>query len=292
MKKLTKFWPQAALLLVGLIWGSSNVIIKNAVDQIPPAFLIAMRCTIAAPLLAILFRKHLRGTTAADVRSGAIIGVCLFLAYWIQACSMCYIAPGKSGFLTSIYCVMVPFVYWAVSRRAPTLRNLLAAGLCVCGVALCSLTGSFTIAWGDTLALICGLFSAAHVVSVGICGQGRDPFRITVLQFIAAAIVGWGVSLCTEASRICLPTGALFDVFYLALACTGLALLLQNISQQRVEPNTASILTSTESVFGVMFSVLLGYETLNARLLGGFALIFAAILVSQLQFPTKERKKE
>lgn len=290
MKVIRKLWPQLALLAVGLIWGSSNVFIKDAVHRIPAAFLIALRCTTACLLLGLIFYKRMRKITRRDLISGAVIGACLFLAYYMQTCSMYFTDPGKCGFLASIYSVIVPFLYWIVAKKRPTTRHLAAAFLCIAGVALCSVTGTLSITWGDSMALISGFFYAAHIVTIEKFGSERDPVVITVLQFGMAGLCGWVVALTTETSRIALPGTAVLDVLYLALVCTGLAMFLQNLGQNRVKPNFASILMSTEALFGVLISVLAGFEMLNSRLIFGFVLIFAAVLVSQVKLPVRQRQ--
>lgn len=291
MNKLKKQWPQLALLAVGLLWGSSNVFVKDAVSQIPPAFLIALRSTIAALLFSLLFWKRLRTLHRRDVLCGAAIGVCLFLAYYAQTCSMFFTTPGKCGFFASTYCVIVPFLYWLIARRRPSAHHLISAVLCVAGVVLCSVTESLSITWGDSAALVSGVFYALHMVVVEKLNKGRDPIAMTVLQFVFSAAAAWVVTLATETDRLALPASAMFNVLYLALVCTGLAMLLQNLGQKRVNPNRASILMSTESVFGVLFSVCLGYETLDLQTVLGFVLIFAAIVVSQLKAAPRGAKE-
>lgn len=130
------------------------------------------------------------------------------------------------------------------------------------------------------MALISGIFYAAHIITIGKFGEGKDPVVMTVLQFAFAGLYAWGVAMLTESDRMAVPVSAIVDILYLALVCTGVAMLLQNIGQKQVPANTASILMSTE---GVLISVLAGYETVNIRLLLGFALIFAAILFSELK---------
>lgn len=284
-------WPQLALLAVGLIWGSANIFVKSASGQIPPAFLIALRCTAASALLALIFRKRLRGLTCKDFLSGAIIGICMFSAYYIQTCSMRISDPGKCGFLASVYCVIVPFLYWIVVRKRPTWRHLLAAVLCLAGVVFCSVTETLSISWGDSMALLSGFFYAAHIVSVEKCSKGRDPIAMTILQFGFTAVFAWVVALATERQQFALPASALFDVAYLAFISTGLATLLQNLGQKRVNSNLASILMSTESVFTLLISVSLGMERLTVQICVGFVLIFAAILISQIE-PAEKKNTE
>lgn len=289
--RLTGLGARVALLLVGAIWGSSLIVVKSAAEHISPNFLIALRFTLAFAVLALIFRRRLRGVSQSLLGRCAVIGACLFLAYWIQTIGVTLAMPGKSAFLSSIYCVLVPFIYWLIGGQRPQLRNLAAAALCVGGIVLTSVTGGLTMEPGDVLALLSGVFFAAHIAVVGRLGRGEDPIVVTILQFGFCALFAWIATFALEGLHMAWDPRALGGVLYLALLCTMLALLLQNVGQKYASPASASILMSTESVFGILFSVLFAGETVTPRLAAGFALIFAAVLVSEVQLPARNTKK-
>lgn len=290
-KKLIWLASRAALLLVGIIWGSSLVVVKSSAELIAPNLVIASRFTLACLVLALIFYRKLRLLNRDYLKSGLIIGACLFVAYWLQTLGVTLAMPGKSAFLASIYCVLVPFVYWVIGGGHPTARNLIAAVLCVAGILLSSVTAGFSILPGDLLALASGLFFAIHIAVVGKYGRGKDPVLITVLQFGFCALFAWVATFVLEGPRIQWHPQATGGVLYLALACTALALLLQNVGQKYADPASASILMSTESIFGVLFSVIFMGETLTQRLVLGFFLIFLSVLISEVPFSLGKRNR-
>lgn len=282
MKK--KLWPCLALLGVALIWGSSMVVVKSATEALPSEYLVALRATLACAALCVIFPKHLKQLDRSYLLSGAVIGLCLFLAYWIQTLSVVDGMAGKSTVLAAVYCVIVPFLAWLVCKRRPNVFQLIAALLCIVGVGISAnfrLRG-FTIAQPDLYALTSSFFYAAHIVTIDRLGEKKDPILLTIVQFFFCGIFAWLVTLVRQGGVPAVPVGALGDLAYLAFVCTGVALLLQNLGQSKVEPTTASILMSMESLFGVLFSVWLADEQLTEKLFFGFVLIFAAILLSQL----------
>jgi len=289
-KRLIWFGSRAALLLVGIIWGSSLVVVKSSAERIAPNLVIASRFTLACIVLSLIFFRKFRLLNREYLKSGLIIGACLFVAYWLQTLGVTLAMPGKSAFLSSIYCVLVPFVFWAIGGGRPRARNLVAACLCVAGILLSSVTADFSILPGDLLALASGLFFAVHIAAVGRYGSGKDPVLITILQFGFCAIFAWIATFTLEGFAIRWHPDAAGGVLYLALACTALALLLQNVGQKYADPASASILMSTESVFGVIFSVIFMGETLNSRLLLGFVLIFASVLISEVPFSVLRKR--
>ncbi len=282
---------RAAIVLATLFWGTSFVIIKDAVDLISPNYLMALRFTGACVLLSAVFWKRLCTVNGKMLLQGVLIGVFLYLAYIFQTYGIMDTTPGKNAFLTAFYCVLVPFLAWAAKGARPDRYNLVAAVMCVAGIGLISLNGDFTIGKGDFLTLVGGFFFACHMVAVSRFGDGRDPIVITVLQFTSAAVCFWVTSLMTDGKPQPVGTNVLPAVIYLCLFCTAAALLLQNFGQKYTSPSAAALLLSLESVFGTAFSAFMGRENFTLRMVCGFVMIFLAIVVSETKL-SFFRKKE
>ena len=191
--------------------------------------------------------------------------------------------PGKNAFLPTVYGILVPLLNWALLGRRPTVCNGLAAVLCLGGIGLVSLTEGFTVGRGDLLTLVSGVIYAAHMIALARFSQGEDTALLTLIQFMAAALMAWLLSLATETPPDALPAGAVGELIYLGVFSTALALLMQSVGQKSTPPAPAAILLSLESVFGVLFSVLFYGEVVTPRLAAGFALIFLAVLISETQ---------
>ncbi len=282
-----------ALFGASLIWGSSFLIMKNSVDNIQPHFLLGIRFTIGCLLLCLIFHRRLKELNRAYFIRGGVLGCFLFLAYSLQTIGLTGTTPGKNAFLTAIYCVIVPFLYWAVDRKKPNGYHLSAAFITILGIGLVSLNSSLTIQYGDAFTMAGGFFYAAHMVAVAKFGKDRDPVLITILQFGYAAIFSWIIAILTEDMGIPMNTGVITGVLYLSVFATAVALLLQNVGQKYTNPAPAAVILSLESVFGVLFSVIFYKEEINLRLLLGFLLIFLAVIISEtkLSFLRKGNKR-
>jgi drug/metabolite transporter (DMT)-like permease len=101
------------------------------------------------------------------------------------------------------------------------------------------------------------------------------------VQFGAAAVFCWAVSLVTETFPVSVPAESWYGLLYLAVFATTGALLMQNIGQKYTHPAAASILMSLESAFGVVFSMIFYGETLTLRLASGFLVIFFSVIISE-----------
>ena len=283
------------IVLATIIWGSSFVVMKSSVDVLPTFWLLAIRFTFSALVLAVVFIKRWKVLDRQYLIGGTVMGFCLFVAYAFQTFGLEQTTSGKNAFFTAVYCVIVPFLYWVIAKRRPDKFNILAAFLCIAGIALVSVTGSNATAFnmGDVLTLIGGFFFAAHIVAVAKYSEGRDIFILTTLQFASFALFSWIGVLIT---RPALTPGVfdqslIFSLAYLVIFASCGALLFQNIWQKYTAPSTAAVLLSLEAPFGVFFSILFANERPTPLMFVGFALIFLAVVCSETKFSFLRKKK-
>jgi len=274
------------IVVATLIWGSTFFILKDTLDDVDLLFLLAFRFTLAAGILSLVFWKNWRAMDLRYLWQGGVLGVLLFAAYTVQNYGLMDTTPGKNAFFTAVYCVIVPFLYWAVDRLHPSRWNVLAALMCVAGIGFVSWDGGIALTGGDLLTLCGGFIYACHIVAVAKFSRGRDIFILTVIQFAATALCCWvGTVFFTHGLPISgLPARAWWVLLYLGIAATAVALLFQNIGQKYTDPSSAALLLSLEAPFGVAFSVLFGAESPSPLMYLGFFLIFLAVVCSETQF--------
>jgi drug/metabolite transporter (DMT)-like permease len=278
-----------ALFGAAIIWGTSFFLVKGQVDVFAPVTLLAIRHTIATALLALIFHKKIRASTKSDVARSALLGVILAAAAIVQTTGITETTPGKNAFLTAVYCVIVPFLFWAVKKKRPEGKSFVAAFLCLLGIGLISLTDQLRIGYGDGLTLISGVLFAAHIVGIATVGRDVDPVRSIVFQFATCTVIFWAAHLLTAPQAGNVTPGDWAVVLYLAVFPTATGFLLQMIGQKYAPPTGASLILSLESVFGVLFSVLFYGEVVQARVFWGFAVVFAAIALSEVEFGPLKR---
>ena len=292
-----------ALFAAAFIWGTSFVIMKDVSDRLPPSLLLAIRFTVACLLLGALSWKRFRKIDKSYIMPGLLIGSLLFAAYLVQTYGLIGTTPGKNAFLTASYCVITPFLFRIVSGKKTDPFHLASAVVCLCGILLISVDFSseslLSVALGDVLTLICGFFYAAHIVAIATTAQDKDPMIITVLQFAVAAVLSWITYAVLNAFGLAplsldgADIGSLtLQLLYLACACTGAALFLQNFGQKYAHPTGAAVILTFEAVFGALFSLLLGREVGFGILRGiGFCLVFLAVIISETKLSFLMRKK-
>lgn len=272
------------LILTAAIWGSSFVFQKYAAEQLPAAFIVAGRFTVAGILLLILTAKKWHTIDRRCLWGGFLAGLTMSLGQVLQTVAMGLgTSPGKSAFLTAAYCVMVPFLSWFFQKERPKKNHLFSAVICLVGIGLISLNGGGGLMLGDGVTLLCSVVYALNIIAIAIYSAGRDPIVFTMIQIVTAAVCGWLTVPFTGGMPASVSMEAAASILYLALFCTALCLSLQTIGLKVVNATVATVILSLESVFGVLFSILLYQEQVTPRMGIGFAVVFAAVLISQIE---------
>lgn len=281
-----------ALLLVALIWGSTFVLVKEAVNQVKPFSFIALRFALATLLMTLLFGRRLRALGRQGLLAGALIGVFLTAGYGFQTAGLQYTTASKAGFITGLSVVIVPFAAWLILRRRPTPNALAGVVLATIGLALLSLqTGeSLKIEWGDLLVLGCAFSFALHIVTVGAFAPHMDPLALTTAQISVAALISGALALTVEGGWSGFSGSVWFAAFFTGLLATSLAFAVQTTAQAFTTSTHTALIFATEPVFAALFGYLLAGERLTGRALLGCGLILAGMVVAELRISSTSDK--
>lgn len=273
------------LVLTAMIWGTGFVVMKNTLDSLPPGAIIMIRYTIASALTAIIFKKHLRGIGRGDIGRGALVGLLLSAAYIVQTIGLSHTTAGKNAFLTTVYVLLVPFISFFIFRQKLRPASFIAAALMLLGIGFLSLDGeSGGLNIGDLLTIGSGSLFAAHIIAVERCQKKTDTYALIVLQFAFSAAFAAGYHLLFERGMpLVVNAGVIGGMLYLSVFSTTIAMSLQNIGQSMAPSSHAAILLSLESVFGALASCLILGEVVTPKMLMGFAVIFAALVVNEMR---------
>ena len=296
MKKGLPSWAyKVAIVVATIIWGYSFVSMKGVVAVLPPAWLLGFRFLFAGIVLtAILWKRVRRAFSGKMVLAGAVLGLADFLAFWTQTVGLEHTTPGINAFLTATYCVIVPFLWWIIAHRRPTVFNIGAAVLALVGIWLVSVqSGGMTMGFGEVMTLVCAVMFAVHMGLVSKFSRFHDVLALTAVQFVAEGCMGLlsGAAFETFPGFAAFTPDIIGQLLFLSIFASIVAFGIQNVSLAHIPPAQASLFLSLESVFGVLFSVLLYGEQLSLRLLVGFSLIFVAIIISET-FPLKRKKPD
>ena len=225
------------------------------------------------------------------LKVGTLVGLLLFLGFAAQTVGMKYTTAGKNAFLTGTNVVIVPFLYWAISKRKPDTYSLVSAFLCFIGIGMLTLDGGIHIGLGDGLTLLCAVFFAAHIVSVGFFTEKVDAISLVIIQLGSAAVFSIIAALIYEPIPKPLNSDTIFAIGYLAIFSTMIAFIIQNVAQKYTTSTHAAIILCLESVFGSILSVLMLNEIFTSKMIIGCLTIFIAIITTETKWDFLKKKK-
>lgn len=289
-ENFAKKYSHLLLLVSTLIWGSAIVITKDLLHGIPSFWILAIRSTGAAILLTLLFWRRWRKLDWGYIRNGGLLGLFLFLGFSFQTVGLKLTTPGKNAFLSAVYCILVPLIYWMVDHKRPDRYNVIASLLCIIGIGFISLKGDFTVNNGDILTLFGSIFWALNIVTVAKCVPGRDVFLLTTLQFTTFALLAWVSALSTSPPPTSLPQGVIWQLLYLIVLASCGGFLLQYTAQKYIPPATTAVILVLEAPFTVIISIFFGLEILTPQMILGFCVIFIAIIFSETKLSFLKKK--
>jgi len=274
-----------SLFFVAIFWGSNFVIMKEALEIIEPFTYLGLRFTMAALMLAPFFWKRLARASLNDYLAGCVIGFFLFGGFATQTIGLLYTTPAKSGFITGMAVVIVPFMYYFVTRMSPGWIATLGAVLAATGLYLLSVDEVTGFNIGDGLTLVCAFLFAAHIIYIAIYVKKIDPIVLAVSQIAFTGIASFAVAFAFEPAEIMLHQPPLIwaAILYAVVFCTIGAFVTQTVAQRYTLPTHAVLILSLEAVFAGLFSYLFWDELFTPQKLGGAALIFAGILITEMR---------
>lgn len=280
------------LLVVGAIWGGGFVVMKNALDNIPVNYLLAMRFTVGALGLSYTLFSKRHPLTRRAVWGGVCTGAFIYGGYAVQTYGLAYTTAGNSALITALYVVLVPFIVWLRSKKRPDGRMFMAAPMMLVGIALLSLQNDMSIGIGEILTLICSIFYAVHIICVDEFSEEVEVMQLTCLQFTFAAIFAWLAAVLFEGPFPQLDSGNIGELAYCGVCATLVALTLMNVGIKYGDPTYASLFMSSEGGFGCLFGVIFLNEVLTGRMGVGCVLILLSLVISQVDWGVVFSKKK
>lgn len=284
---------QGTLALLGatVIWGSAFIAQSVGMDLIGPFTFQAIRCSLAVlfliPLSMLLdhkigIRRSVQQWKNPKLwKSGIICGGALFIATSLQQIGLIYTDAGKAGFITALYIVLVPILGLFVHRK-PGILAVISVVLAVIGLYLLSCMGVTQINIGDLFLMGCALAFAVQILMIDSFAPDLDGLRLNCVQALVVAVLSIPFMLFRETLNLQSILDCWLPLAFAGILSMGVAYTLQIEGQKQLEPTTASLIMSLESVFAALGGWLILNERMTAWELSGCALVFAGVIISQI----------
>lgn len=246
---------------------------------------------VLVPLVAFRFKKEnsklptneKKKFPLKDVVIGGICcGIPLFIGGNLQQEAFNYLYVGKVGFITALYMVIVPLFGIFLKRK---LKINIWAGVILGVVGLYFLSikpGDFSVGKGEFVTILCSFAFAAHILVIDHFCQKVDGMTLSCAQFFFAGAVSIICMFIFEEPKIEEIRSAWLPLVYAGVGSCGIAFTAQIFGQKYTNPTVASVLLCLESVFSVLFGWLLLGQSLDKRGYIGCAVMFVAVILTQL----------
>lgn len=271
---------ELALVIAAAFWGSTFVVVKDALGDISPILYLVIRFWIGAALLLLWVRNR---PSPVMIRGGIQTGIFVGIGMILQTIALQHTSASNVGFLTSLYIPLVPFVAALVYRVRTRWQEAVAVVLSTVGIGLISFDpSSASINPGDLMTIGAAVMFSFQIVFVQRYSGEGDAVWIAWFQVAMTAVV----------STIALPMESYFVVWtprlWIALAitvitATVLAYLLQGFGQRQTSATRAALIFATEPVFSCIASYFWLGERLSGRGWSGAFLVMLGILLAELK---------
>jgi len=281
---------ELALVLNTIVWGATFILVKSALGGISSLLFLAMRFSLAAVALALLFYKPLtiRGSWKG-AGGGVLVGSFLFLGYLFQTLGLRLTSAPKSAFITGLTSVMVPLLGSFVYRNRPRISEWFGIMTALAGLWLMTLpdvplpVAIASINRGDVLTFFCAIAFAAHIVTLGHF-SGRMGFELlSVTQVGTAALLSLALCGWAETPHVEWRPAVISGILITGLFATALAFTVQAWAQKYTTHTRTALIYMLEPVVAWATSYFLAGEGLTRRAAAGAALILGGVLLVELK---------
>lgn len=291
MNRSTIF-ADVSLLLVALVWGSTFVLVQNAIAFLEPFSFNGVRFFLAALLLGgwlVLFeKKQLVQMDKKLLASGVIMGLFLFVGYAFQTAGLLYTTSSKAGFITGLSVVMVPVFSFMLLKVKPGMNAITGVSVATAGLYLLTMTDKVSLNIGDALVFVCAVGFALHIIFTGKYSSKYPALLLTVIQVATVAILSMVFALFTEnwqqafQLEVLLKGNVLGALIVTSLFATAIAFFAQTTFQKYTTPTRVALIFAMEPVFAAATGFIWANERLSYSAVIGCLLIFAGMVFAEI----------
>ena len=281
-----KSWAVIALVFVAIVWGAGFVFMKDAINDQPVFDFLATRFTVATIVMIAIRPQVLSSINKKTLFRGSILGVMLGLAYITQTIGLDLTTAAITGFLTGLYVVFTPILFWFVFKKKVEKKVIVGTTLALTALLFISFNG-ISFDPGQVWLIACALLFAGHIIGLSFWSNAKDIYPLTVIQLGAGSVICW---LGAVPDGYQPPPNAFVwgTVVFTAVFATAMAFLIQTWAQSIMDPSRVAIILTGEIVFAAAIAVAVGQEVLSLRTVIGGVLIVLAMLI--VEWPDKKSK--
>lgn len=283
MKLNRSHWADFSLLLVALVWGSTFIIVKWAIEDLPPLPFLAIRFALAFLSLLPLLYFQRAYISKGTLLKGMALGCFLFSGYAWQTVGLQYTTASNAGFITGLSVVIVPILVTLTTRKLPRPGLIVGVLFALVGLAFLSLGDRLQLNKGDLMVLICALSFALHIFFVGRYAPQTNATVLASVQVLTVSILSGITSIFLPQPILHFSSNVWVALLVTAIPATSMTFFIQSKMQQFTSPTHTALIFTMEPVFAAISAFLFAGEILTSRGLLGASLVLLGMLIAEFK---------
>ena len=285
LEKFKEFGADIVLFTVALSWGTTFVIVQDAIKDVPVFAFLFLRFFLSFVLMILLSLKYIKQLDTMIIKSGIFLGTLFFLGYATQTYGLVYTKSSIVAFITGLNVVIVPIVVYILFKQRVYIFSIIGALIAAFGLWLLTGAGGMdSFGKGEFYSLLCATFFAIHIVYTAKLSKRYNIFLLVSVELLTVSMLSLFASLAVD--PFIFPKEYSYPLI-LALITTVLfatvyALFMQTYMQQFTTPAKTAIIFTMEPASAAVFSYFYAHEILNATQVMGGVIMIVAMLIAEI----------
>ncbi len=280
----TKTQADLGLVTVTIFWGTTFILSKIVLADVPLTSFLAIRLNLAALVMAVFAWRYRSELNRGVLLHGVILGLFLFVSYLFQMWGIKYTTASNAGFITGLNVVFVPIFSVFLFRDRPRLASLVGVLLATFGLYLLSGGDYTTLNRGDWLVFICSITVTFHVIFTGKFAPKDNIYLLTAIQLLTTGILSLSLAVIDGSTIPSFSLNTTLLMVYLAIFGTVYTFLMQTAMQRYTTATRTALVFSLEPVFAALFAFWFADELLTDLGWFGGGFILLGMLIAEIKW--------
>lgn len=281
-----------ALVAVAAMWGLGYVSCEYAYSANWSIFsILFFRCSLGFLVCLLFSLKDHVFKNKRLLLDGSICGILFFAGYGLSLYGQKNTTVSNASLLVSSGILTVPIISYLLFKKKPSKEAIIACIVGLIGSLVLSYDSNFNFKKGDIFCILGSLCFSLHFVYLDKVTPKYKTTNLISIQFLSMAFIALIGILIYDRRFV----GDMFDLFnnktnlygfigvlYYAIFSGIICFLLQGWSQKYVEPSKASLIVSTEGLFGSFFGIIFMNQHLDTQTIIGSIIIIIALIICNL----------
>ena len=272
------------LLLTAISWGTTFLLVQDAVRDVPVYTFLFWRFGLAFLLMLLIAVRRLPHLNRPTLIAASILGLFNLGAYALQTFGLTLALSSSVAFITGLFVVLVPMIAFFLMRQ-PVARSVwVGSVVALIGLWFLTTQGALAAGWGELYAFGCAILFALHILYTDRYARRYDVLLLVTFQF---GMMGAGSALLGLVNGHTLIPPLFSEAFIIGLISTVIfatvfAFWVQTSMQRYTTPSRAALIFTMEPLSAAVFGYFYGGEMMSALQLIGGGMIVAGMVFAEV----------